>query len=62
MMDKKSVKGIIKQFWYNQWGKFHKDKDNNCIHCNHPAYKRWSHSYNGFIGFCTECNDNWRES
>ena len=56
------VKGIVKKYWRSYWGKFHNDEDWECINCGHPAYRRWEKRYNGYIGFCTHCDSNWRES
>ena len=52
----------IKKFWTQFWGQFHDEGQNECLLCGHPSYKRWDKSYNGYIGFCTECDYNWRES
>jgi len=52
----------MKWHYYKYWGHFHNEGDNSCLSCKSPAYKRWDKRYNGFIGFCTVCDDNWRES
>ena len=52
----------IKAKWRTFWGQFHNDGENTCVLCGHPAYKRWDKKYNGYLGFCTECDYNWRES
>lgn len=54
--------GIIKKHWAKFWGQYHKDGINICIICGHPAYKRWEKRYNGYRGFCTNCNSDWAES
>jgi len=56
------IKQWLKKYWYNYWGKYHKEDDNTCLICGHPAYRRWDKKYSGYIGFCTECDSNWRES
>lgn len=48
--------------WYRYWGHFHDEGDNTCINCGYPAYKKWDKKYNGYLGFCTRCDAQWRES
>ena len=52
----------IKWKFYKFWGKFHGEDDNTCINCGHPAYRRYDNRYNGYRGFCTNCDSNWPES
>lgn len=33
-----------------------------CLVCNGIAYIRYEKLYNGFMGFCPTCEDQWRES
>ena len=47
---------------YHFWGKFHNEMDNACLNCSKPAYRRWDHDYSGWVGFCTTCDIDWRES
>ncbi len=48
--------------WYYFWGHFHDEGDNECLSCGMPAYKRWEHRYNGYVGFCPRCDIMWAES
>lgn len=52
----------MKWKYYYYWGHYHEDGDNTCINCGMPAYQRFDHGYNGFLGFCTQCNATWVES
>ncbi len=33
-----------------------------CDNCNGPVIHKFCRKYNGYIGKCTACNVNWRES
>lgn len=56
------AKRFMKWYMYKYFGHYHNDGDNQCENCGNPAYKRWDKTYSGYVGFCTYCDTNWRES